>query len=245
MPVSLAIKNSIAVLTIDNPKKLNALSSGLMEEISEKLSEIEQSARVLIISGCQKAFAAGVDVNEIYALSFDEAVRTNFINERWEIVKNIKIPVIAAVRGYALGGGFELALMCDMIIASENAVFGFPEIKLGLMPGLGGTQMLTKIIGTKIASELIMTGDFISAEKALSFGIVNKVVKDTELMKEANALAEKIATMSPVALKMIKEALLLSQNIGVSAGTKIERQMFRSLFSSEDKKKKTAEFLKK
>ena len=127
MLVNLSIEGSIAVLNINNPQKLNALSTSLVSEISEQLQGIENRAKVLVVSGTPKAFAAGVDINEIASLSFDNAVQTDFINEQWEIIRRIKIPTIAAVRGYALGGGFELALMCDMIVAGESAVFGFPE----------------------------------------------------------------------------------------------------------------------
>lgn len=243
MPVSLSVENDIALLTIDNPRKLNALSISLMSEISEQLRDIEKRAKVLVITGTPKAFAAGVDIDEIADLSFDDAVQSDFINEHWEVIRNIKIPTIAAVRGYALGGGFELALMCDMIIASEKATFGFPEINLGLMPGMGGTQMLTKIVGTKIASQIIMTGEFISAERALQLKIVNEVVSDDKVLPTALDLAQKIAAKPAVSLKMIKEAILMSQNIGITAGTKIERQMFRSLFSTADKKQKVSEFL--
>ena len=245
MSVNLSVENDVALLTIDNPRNLNALSTSLMSEISKKLENLEKQAKALVITGTQKAFAAGVDINEIAALSFDEAMKSDFIDEQWEVVRNIKIPTIAAVRGYALGGGFELALMCDMIIASEKATFGFPEINLGLMPGMGGTQMLTKIVGTKVASQMIMTGEFIAAEKALQLNIINKVVSDDKVLQTALDLAQKISTKPAVSLKMIKEAILMSQNTGITAGMKIERQMFRSLFSTADKKQKVSEFLKK
>lgn len=245
MPVNLCIHDAIAELQIDNPQKLNALSSPVMNELSEKLSDIEQHASVVIIYGLQKAFAVGVDINEVSKYSFETAVQNDFINTTWEALRNTRIPVIAAVSGYALGGGFELALMSDIIIAEPNAKFGFPEVNLGLMPGLGGTQMLTNLVGAKVASELIMTGDFISAQRALSLGIVSKIVDSDNLLHEARLLAQKLASKSSIGLKMIKEAISLAQNIGVNAGITIERQMFRALFSTHAKNEKVNDFLKK
>ena len=243
--IKLDISDSVAVLTLDNPKNLNALGTGVINEIYEKVAGIEEKANVLLITGCGKAFAAGVDVTEINKLSFEEAFSQNFIDEKWEAVFNVKIPVIAAVSGYALGGGFELALMSDIIIASENAVFGFPEVNLGIMPGLGGSQFLTKIVGPKIASELIMTGRFITAREAFDLGIVSVITENDKLMQTAAESAKTIAEKSAVSVRMIKQAIRMAQNSTLSQGIINERNMFRSLFSTEAKRKNVAAFLNK
>ncbi len=245
MSVDFEISNSIAVLTLNNPKKLNVLNSEFVEKIYDHLVDVEKKANVLVIFGTEKAFAAGVDINEIEHLSFEQALLDDFIDYKWERVLNVKIPVISGVEKYALGGGFELALASDIIIASQDAKFGFPEINLGLMPGLGGTQLLTRIIGTKKASELIMSGDFIDAEEALHLNIVSKIVSSSDLKRETLDLANKIAKKSSISLRFIKEAIQLSQNSGCLQGIKNERNMFRSLFSTSYKKKLTKEFLKK
>ena len=245
MSIDFEINNSVAVLTLNNPKKLNALSIDFIEEIYDDLVDVEKKANVLVIFGTEKAFAAGVDVNEIEPLSFERALLNEFIDYKWERILNIKIPVISGVEKYALGGGFELALASDVIIASENAKFGFPEINLGLMPGLGGTQLLTRIVGTKKASELIMSGDFINAEEALQLNIISKIVPSSDLKKETLNLANKITKKSLTSLRLIKEAIQLSQNSGYLQGIKTERNLFRSLFSTSYKEKLTKEFLKK
>ena len=245
MSVDFEINNSVAVLTLNNPKKLNALNTNFVEEIYDRLINIEKKANVLVIFGSEKAFAAGVDINEIEALSFEQALLNEFIDYKWERVLNLKIPAISGVEKYALGGGFELALASDIIIASENAKFGFPEINLGLMPGLGGTQLLTRIVGTKKASELILTGDLIDAKEALKLNIISKIVPSENLKSETLNLATKIAKKSPTSLRIIREAIQLSQNSGCLQGIKTERNLFRSLFSTSYKEKLTKEFLKK
>ncbi len=245
MFIDFEINNSVAVLTLNNPKKLNALSTDFIEEIYDNLINIEKKANVLVIFGTEKAFAAGVDINEIESLSFEQALLNEFIDYKWERVLNIKIPVISGVEKYALGGGFELSLASDIIIASENAKFGFPEVNLGLMPGLGGTQLLTRIVGAKKASELIMSGDFIDAKEALRLNIISKIVPSSDLKKETLDLANKVAKKSPTSLRFIKEAIQLSQNSGCLQGIKTERNLFRSLFSTSYKDKLTKEFLKK
>lgn len=246
MPVDFKINNSVAILTLNNPKKLNALNTNFIEEIYNHLIDVEKKANVLVIFGTEEAFAAGVDINEIEALSFEQALLNEFIDYKWERILNIKIPVISMVEKYALGGGFELALASDIIIANENAKFGFPEINLGLMPGLGGTQLLTRIVGSKKASEFIMSGDFISAQEALQLNIVSKVLPSSaDLKQETLNLAKKIAKKSPTSLRLIKEAIQLSQNTGCIQGIKTERNLFRSLFSTSYKEKLTKEFLRR
>ena len=245
MSVNFEINNSIAVLTLNNPKKLNILSTSFVEKIYDCLANLEKKANVLVIFGTEKAFAAGVDVNEIDAFSFERAVLDEFIDHKWERILNVKIPVISGIEKYALGGGFELALASDIVIAARDAKFGFPEINLGLMPGLGGTQLLTRIVGTKKASELIMSGNFIDAEEALRLNIISKIVSSTNLKEETLALAKRISEKSSVSLRLIKEAIQLSQNSGCLQGIKTERNLFRSLFSTSCKEKLTKKFLKK
>lgn len=246
MSVDFEINNSVAILTLNNPKKLNALNTNFVEEIYDHLFDVEKKANVLVIFGTEKAFAAGVDINEIDSLTFEKALIKEFIDYKWERILNVKIPVISGVEKYALGGGFELALASDIIIANENAKFGFPEVNLGLMPGFGGTQLLTRIVGSKKASELIMSGDFIDAKEALQLNIVSKVLSSSaDLKREALNLAKKIAEKSPTSLRLIKEAIQLSQNTGCLQGIKIERNLFRSLFSTSYKEKLTKKFLKK
>ncbi|MBO7642089.1 MAG: enoyl-CoA hydratase/isomerase family protein [Alphaproteobacteria bacterium] len=246
MSVDFEINNSVAILTLNNPKKLNALNTNFVEEIYDHLFDVEKKANVLVIFGTEKAFAAGVDINEIDSLTFEKALIKEFIDYKWERILNVKIPIISGVEKYALGGGFELALASDIIIANENAKFGFPEVNLGLMPGLGGTQLLTRIVGSKKASELIMSGDFIDAKEALQLNIVSKVLSSSaDLKREALNLAKKIAEKSPTSLRLIKEAIQLSQNTGCLQGIKIERNLFRSLFSTSYKEKLTKKFLKK
>ena len=243
--VDFEIKDSIGILTLNNPKKLNALSTAFIGEIYDCLLDIEKKANVLVIFGGEKAFAAGVDINEIDSLSFEDATLRDFIDHKWERVLNVEIPVISGVSGYALGGGFELALATDIIVANEKAIFGFPEINLGLMPGLGGTQLLTRLVGGKKASQMIMSGDFISAQEAFDLGIVSKIVESENLRDETLKLAEKISKKSPVSLRLIKKAVRMAQNTGCDEGMKSERNMFRSLFSTSFKESETKKFLKK
>lgn len=245
MSVRFDINDSVALLTLDNPKKLNALSSEFIGEIYEHLIDLDKKANVLVIFGTEKAFAAGVNINEIDSLSFEDAVLRDFMDFRWEAVLNLKIPIISGVNKYALGGGFELALASDIIVASEDAIFGFPEVNLGLMPGLGGTQLLSRIVGIKKASELILTGDSISAQEALRLNIVSKVVPNEELITETLQLAQKISKKSPMSTRFVKQAIQMSQNTGCKEGIQIERNMFRSLFATSFKEKGVKKFLKR
>ncbi|MDR2268061.1 MAG: enoyl-CoA hydratase/isomerase family protein [Holosporaceae bacterium] len=243
--IELSSRGSIAILTLSNPAKLNALSTDLMAEIHGALDGIEKRFNVLVITGGQKAFAAGVDVSEIHALSYEMAYLEDFIDYRWESIFNVKIPVVAAVSGYALGGGFELALMCDIVVASTSATFGFPEVNLGIMPGMGGTQLLTGIVGPKIAAEILLTGRFVSAQEAADIGIVSILTNNDQLLDKTLELAEKISAKSVISTRMIKEAVRMAQNVGLCSGIKSERQMFRSMFSTSFKQKGTEAFLKK
>lgn len=245
MLIDLSINDKIAIVRINNPKKLNALSVDLMEELYEKIFDIGTKASALVITGTEKAFAAGMDVSEIAARDYEQAHIGNLLNSHWEELLNVKIPVIAAVSGYAFGGGFELVLYSDVVIASETAQFAFPEINLGVMPGLGGTQLLTRAIGTKMASKILMTGERISAQRAYDLGIVSQVVAPNDLVSTATNLAQELSNKPKMSLLLIKEAIRMSQNCGLSQGIQTERTMFRSLFSTMDKQKRTNDFLSK
>lgn len=240
-------KEDIAILTLDNPKKLNALSSELVAEINRQIESLRKETKVLILtSSLPKAFVAGVNVQEIHDHSYETAYLGDFMDCSWEVISHLPIPTIAAVSGYALGGGFELALMCDMIVASKSAVFGFPEVNLGIMPGLGGTQFLTRAVGTKIASEILMTGRFISADEALELKLINHVVEEAEsTIKKSLEIAKSLAQKSSMSIRHIKEAIKLAQNVGLTQGIKNERRMFWSLFSTKSKQEGTKAFLEK
>lgn len=246
MLTELTYENDIAFLSLNNPK-LNVLSSEFVAEIYERIVSIEKDAKVLIVkSSLLKTFSAGADVREIHDNSYESAYLNAFIDHTWEAIANVKIPVIAAVSGYALGGGFELALMCDIVVASKNAVFGFPEVSLSVMPGMGGTQFLTRAVGTKIASEILMTGRFVKADEALKLGLINYITEnDSKMLEKATDIAKEISKKSTMSVRMIKEAIRLSQEIGISQGIKSERGMFRSLFSTNSKQKDTERFLEK
>lgn len=245
MLIEVEQKNDITVLKLNNPKKLNALSTSFVAEIHDALSGIEKRAKVVVITGGERAFAAGVDVREIDSHSYESAYLEGFIDDKWEALLNVKIPVIAAVSGYALGGGFEFALMCDIIVASEDAKFGFPEINLGIMPGMGGTQVLPRLVGPKIASDLLLTARNITATEAKALGIVSYISKNGQLLEDALKLAEKIAQKPVMSTRIIKDAIRMSQEIGLRQGMKMERQMFRSLFSTSSKNEGVKNFLNK
>ncbi|CAN5133282.1 enoyl-CoA hydratase-related protein [soil metagenome] len=227
----------IAHIQLNRPKELNALNLQLMTELKDILSEVDNrdDIRVIIISGNEKAFAAGADIKEMSEKSSIDMLKIDQFNT-WNQIKKTKKPLIAAVSGYALGGGCELALICDMIIASETAVFGQPEIKIGVMPGAGGTQRLTRAVGKARAMEMVLTGKFISAEEALKLGLVNRVVPPEIYLQEAFKLGEKIASMSPLACRLAKEAVNQAFEAHLEEGLHFERKNFYLLFSSDDQK---------
>jgi len=236
----------VAICTLNRPDVLNALSIPLMDELIGKLEAFDkdQSIRVIVIAGSERAFAAGADISEMAGASVVEMSERNNL-ARWLRVKAVRKPLIAAVCGYALGGGCELAMHCDMIVASESAQFGQPEIKIGVIPGAGGTQRLTRAIGKFKAMEMIMTGRFMSAKEAFEAGLVTKVVAKEQFLAEAVALAQQIAAMPPLALKAAKEAILAVDEMPLSAGLEFERKVFYALFASEDQKEGMKAFQEK
>jgi enoyl-CoA hydratase len=237
---------SVAIVTLNRPQQLNALSYGLVKDLCLALESLDQNdeVRVIILTGGQKVFAAGADIKEMAdAGPFDEPVAGRLAYR--DRVNKISKPVIAAVSGYALGGGCELAMSCDIIIASETARFGQPEVNIGIIPGSGGTQRLTHIVGKHRAMEMILTAEPISAQEAERLGLVTRVVPVELLLEEAKGIAKKIAAKPLLAIRHAKEAVLKAANMGLDDGLDFERKSFYTLFASEDRKEGMKAFLEK
>lgn len=236
----------IALIQLNRPKELNALNPQLMKEVRDTLMEFDKNdkVKVIIITGNDQAFAAGADIKQMADKSaIDMQVMDQF--STWDQIRKTKKPIIAAVSGFALGGGCEFVMTCDMVIASETAKFGQPEIKIGTMPGAGGTQRLTKAIGKAKAMELILTGRFLSAQEAHFYGLVNKVVPVEMYMHEAVELAKEIAQMSTIAVQLAKEAVNRSFETQLDEGLMFERKNFYLTFASEDQKEGMKAFMEK
>ena len=242
-------KDTIGMLTINRPEKMNALSNELTTELKQVLDEIEEDKelRVLVMTGAgDKAFVAGADINEL--VDHDALIGRRvslFRQELFSYLENLPIPVIAAVNGYALGGGLELALACNIRIVSENAKFGAPEVKLGIIPGDGGTQRLPRLVGLGRAMEMILTGDFIDAREAYRIGLANKVVPYDELMETALALARKIASRPPLAVMYAKDAVNRSMEGDTDSGYALESYLHALACTTQDKKEGVTAFLEK
>jgi enoyl-CoA hydratase len=239
-------EDAVAVVTINRPKVLNALNRETMDEIVDALEDIERSdaMRCSVLTGNERAFAAGADVSEMLAAKPVDML-TGYRFHQWERIRKLAKPVIAAVRGFALGGGCELAMLCDMIIAGEGARFGQPEINLGIMPGAGGTQRLTRAVGKARAMEIILTGRHVPAAEAYTMGLVTRVVPDEVVLDEAKSLARTIASKPPVAVRLAKEAILKAFDTALEGGLDYERKAFYLLFSTDDKNEGIAAFLEK
>ncbi|MEC5146278.1 enoyl-CoA hydratase-related protein [Chitinophaga sp. 212800010-3] len=237
---------NVAHIQLNRPKELNALNLRLMAELRDALKSLDadNDVRTIVISGNEKAFAAGADIKQMAEQSAIDMYHTDQFST-WDTVKKTKKPVIAAVSGFALGGGCELAMLCDMIVASETARFGQPEIKLGIMPGAGGTQRLTRAVGKALAMEMVLTGRLITAAEALQAGLINRVVPPELFLSEAIKLAADTAAMSPIALKMAKEAVLKAFETSLEEGLYFERKNFYLLFASEDQKEGMKAFMEK
>ena len=238
--------NKIATITLNRPKFLNALCDQLIKELNYILDLLskDDEVHVVILKGSNKSFAAGADIKEMKDLRFISHIKKDFI-EPWERISKFKKPIIASVAGYALGGGCEIAMMCDVIIAADNAKFGQPEINLGTIPAAGGTQRLVKSVGKSKAMELVLSGSTISAEEALKYGLVSKVVPLKDLDMETINLAENIANKSLPILILAKEAILRSFEASLSEGMINERRLFQSTFELEDRKEGMMAFLEK
>jgi len=239
-------EDHVAVVTLNRPEVLNALSVGLMDKLIETLEALdkESNIHVIVLSGNEKAFAAGADIADMVEASFLDMYERNNL-ARWLRIKAVRKPIVAAVSGYCLGGGCELAMLCDIIVASESAQFGQPEINIGVMPGAGGTQRLTRAIGKFRAMEMILTGRFMSAREAFEAGLVTRVVSKEQFLAEALLLAHEIASRSPIAVRLAKEAVLAAEEMSLSPGLEYERKLFYSLFATEDQKEGMKAFVEK
>lgn len=239
-------EGSVAILQLNRPKAHNALNPGLMRELTETVRQLDADPSVgaIIITGNEKAFAAGADIKEMAPLSAAEIRKADPIGV-WDAVAAVKKPIIAAVGGFALGGGCELAMMCDIIVASETAQFGQPEINLGIIPGAGGTQRLTHAIGKFKAMDWILTGEIFSAAQAFQAGLVSRLVPAGEELNAAKEIAKKIAAKGAVAVRHAKEAIHAALNNPFDIGLKKERELFYTLFDTFDQKEGMAAFLEK
>ena len=237
----------VGIITLNRPQALNALNSQVMNEVTSAATELDNDSGIgaIIITGSGgKAFAAGADIKEMAGLSFADAFRADFFAQ-WGKLAAVRTPTIAAVAGYALGGGCELAMMCDMLIAADTAKFGQPEIKLGVLPGMGGSQRLTRAIGKAKAMDLILTGRTIDAAEAERSGLVSRVVPADDLLTEAKAVATTISQMSLSAARMAKEAVNRAFESTLAEGLLYERRLFHSAFATEDQSEGMAAFIEK
>ena len=240
-------RGAVALITLNRPKALNALSTQLVQELSRALDGYEDDDAIgaIVLTGSERAFAAGADIKEMQDKSFTEAYLQDFITRDWERVTRCRKPVIAAVAGFALGGGCELAMMCDFILAAETAKFGQPEITIGTMPGAGGTQRLSRFIGKAKTMEMCLTGRMIDAVEAERVGLVSRIVPAAELIDEAVKTAAKIAGMSRPVTLMVKESVNRAFETTLAEGVRFERRLFHSTFATADQKEGMAAFVEK
>ncbi len=241
------ISDYVATITLNRPDVRNALNSALLKELCTALEEADASDKVrcIVITGSEKAFAAGADISEMSDKSFVEMYTSRFFENETDRFNRTRKPIIAAVAGYALGGGCELAMMCDFIIAADNAKFGQPEINLGVIAGIGGTQRLTRYVGKSKSMDMHLTGRFMDAEEAERSGLVSRVVPAKKLLGEAKATAEKIAEKSQIAVMAAKDAVDRAYETTLAEGLNYERRLFQSLFATEDQSEGMAAFVEK
>ena len=237
----------VGIITLNRPKALNALNGPLMDELGAALKafDADEAIGCMIITGSEKAFAAGADISAMAKYNFHEVYKQDFITRNWETIRQIRKPVIAAVAGFALGGGCELAMMCDFIIAADNAKFGQPEIKLGIIPGAGGTQRLPRAVGKAKAMDLALTGRMIDAAEAERSGLVSRVVPLDQLMTETLGAALMICSYSQLAVLAAKESVNRAFESGLADGVMFERRMFHALFGTADQKEGMKAFVEK
>jgi enoyl-CoA hydratase/carnithine racemase len=240
-------RDNVALIRLNRPKALNALSSELFHEVNDALKRIDDNPAIgaIVLTGSERAFAAGADIKEMRLTNYIDNYKSNFLGH-WTFITQVRKPVIAAVNGYALGGGCELAMMCDIIYAGENAVFGQPEIKLGTIPGAGGTQRLVKAIGKSKAMEMVLTGSYnLTAQEAERAGLVSKVFPVETVVDEAIKTASKIAELSQPIVQMAKESINQSFELSLSAGLQFERRLFQSTFGTHDQREGMEAFVEK
>lgn len=240
-------RGRVAVITLNRPKALNALNDALMDELGQALLafDADEDIGAIVITGSEKAFAAGADIAAMKDWTYMDVHSANFITRNWETMKQVRKPVIGAVAGYALGGGCELAMMCDILIAGDNARFGQPEIKLGIIPGAGGTQRLPRAVGKAKAMDLVLTGRLMNADEAERAGLVSRVVPADRVIEEAVEAATVIASMSLPSVMMAKEAVNRAYESPLSEAMLFERRMFHALFGTADQKEGMQAFIEK
>ncbi len=241
------IEDSVALVRLNRPEALNALNSVLLSELAEALKQLDANDKVrcIVLTGSEKAFAAGADIKEMSEKSFVEMFTADFFGNEADSLLRTRKPIIAAVAGYALGGGCELAMMCDFIICADNAKFGQPEINLGVVAGIGGTQRLTRFVGKSKSMDMHLTGRFMDAAEAERSGLVSRVVPVAQLVPEALAAARKIASKSAVATMVVKECVNRAYETTLREGVLFERRIFHALFATEDQKEGMSAFLEK
>ena len=237
----------VGIITLNRPKQLNALNDQLMDEMGQALKAFDANDKIgcIIITGSERAFAAGADIGAMAKYSFADAYKGDYITRNWETIRSIRKPVIAAVSGFALGGGCELAMMCDFIIAADTAKFGQPEIKLGVIPGAGGTQRLPRAVGKAKAMDMALTGRMMDAQEAERAGLVSRVVPFEKMMEEALGAALIIADFSQIAVMAAKESVNRAFESGLSDGVMFERRLFHALFATSDQKEGMDAFVNK
>jgi enoyl-CoA hydratase len=240
-------RGAVGIITLNRPQALNALNAALIGEIGMAFDDLEADPAIgaIVLTGSEKAFAAGADIKEMADKTYMQAYAEDFITRGWERVGQCRKPVIAAVGGFALGGGCEVAMMCDIVIAAENARFGQPEINLGTMPGAGGTQRLPRFVGKAKAMDLCLTGRMMDAAEAERAGLVSRIVPAEKLLDEAFAIAERIAAMSQPIAMMVKESVNRAFETTLAEGVRFERRLFHSTFATEDQKEGMAAFVAK
>jgi enoyl-CoA hydratase len=244
--ISVGHDGRVAVITIDRPEALNALNDQVMREVTAACAELDPDPEVgcILITGSERAFAAGADIKEMQSRSYQDAYRDDLF-AGWDALTRTRTPIIAAVAGYALGGGCELAMMCDTIIAADTAKFGQPEIKLGVIPGIGGTQRLTALVGKAKAMDLCLTGRMMDADEAERSGLVARVVPAPDLLGEAMSMATTIASMSKPVTMMVTECIDFALEGGLSDGIRFERRVFHATFATDDQKEGMSAFTEK
>jgi enoyl-CoA hydratase len=245
--ILLETRGRVGLLTLNRPKALNALNDQLMDELGEALLafDADEAIGAVVVTGSEKAFAAGADIGAMKEWSYMDVFKSEYISRNWETIRRVRKPVIAAVAGYALGGGCELAMMCDIIIAADTAKFGQPEIKLGIIPGAGGTQRLPRAVGKAKAMDLVLSARMMDAAEAERAGLVSRVVAADKLLDEAIAVATAIASHSLPAVMMAKEAINRAYEAPLNEGMLFERRLFHSLFATNDQKEGMAAFVEK
>lgn len=245
--ITMDVRGRTGLLVLNRPKQLNALNDALMDELGDALLKLDADPEigVIVITGGDKAFAAGADIGAMAQRSYADVYKSDFITKSWETIRRVRKPVIAAVAGYALGGGCELAMMCDIVIAAENAKFGQPEIRLGVIPGAGGTQRLPRAVGKAKAMDLILTGRMMDAVEAERAGLVSRVVPADALLAEALAAAAQICEFSLPAVMAAKESINRAFESSLAEGVLFERRAFHALFATEDQKEGMRAFVEK